>query len=167
MKDAPQVLANEGQRFFVDNFRKEAWEGKRWKGRSSKSKNKNPLLVGRTRQLKNAVNRSIKEANKNRIKWGVYLSYAATHNYGFNGVEHVRPHKRRRFGKSKVADITKMNVKTRKYATRTVKVQTGRINVKGFSRKMNIPKRQFMGASKTLRNRLLNKLTQMFKNRIR
>lgn len=100
MRDAPKILANVGQQHFNKNFAAQSDEGERWpnvKRRESGTfeykypkkkylaRRTNPILVGKTRRLKNAVNRSIKSATRNRIVWGVYGApgvYGYYHNYG-------------------------------------------------------------------------------------
>lgn len=67
--------------------------------------------------------------------------YAEVHNEGYTGVQYVKPHKRNRSLAS--------NIKTRKI------VHVGGQNVRAFSRKIRIPKRQFMGDSADLR-KLIN-----------
>ena len=98
--ETPKVLANEGSKTFNENFRKQSFEGNAWAQVKRRvpgtfeymypktkylSRRTNPILIGKTRRLKNAVNRSVKSANINRIIWGVYGSegkYGRYHNYG-------------------------------------------------------------------------------------
>lgn len=97
MKDAPKVLGLEGQRHFQENFAKQSFEGKRWKQvqrrtpgtyayeypkRKFLSRRTNPILVGRTRRLKNSLNRSFKSGSSSRMRWEVILPYAQVQNKG-------------------------------------------------------------------------------------
>lgn len=72
---------------------------------------------------------------------GTDREYAAIHNFGFRGTQHVKPHKRNR-------TVGLMSLKERK------ELRTGGQNVKGHSRQMNMPQRQFIGHSKELDEKL-------------
>lgn len=67
--------------------------------------------------------------------------YAAIHNFGFRGTQYVKPHKRNR-------TVGLMSLKERK------ELRTGGQNVKGHSRQMNMPQRQFIGHSQELNEKL-------------
>lgn len=100
LKEAPLVLANEGQRVFNENFKKAEFDNQKWEEvdrriegtysykypkKKDLGRRTRPILVGKTRRLKNAVNRSINtsKTNKRRIVWGVYdVDYAKYHNEG-------------------------------------------------------------------------------------
>jgi hypothetical protein len=99
-RDIPKILANEGQKHFNNNFKNQRFQNTKWANVKRRetgtfeykypktkflSRRTNPILVGKTRRLKNAVNRSIRSANMNRIIWGVYGKpgqYGSYHNYG-------------------------------------------------------------------------------------
>ena len=97
-REAPEVLSNEGQRYFNKSFRDQRWEGSPWpevKRRQSgtgafkyarpKSLRTNPILVGKTRRLKNALNLSSAKGSKSvkRIIWRLTgVEYAEFHNKG-------------------------------------------------------------------------------------
>lgn len=98
---APRVLANEGVKVFMDNFRTESYEGDKWETPERKEpgtkayrypkmrdlgRRTRPTLVGKTRKLKNATNTSVKEANTHRIRWANWLPYAKRHNDGLSGM---------------------------------------------------------------------------------
>lgn len=92
---APKVLANEGVKVFLNNFKTESFEGDEWdevdrripgtysykypKGKGLARRTR-PILIGRTRKLRNSVVNSVKEANVIRIKWGSYLPYSDRQN---------------------------------------------------------------------------------------
>lgn len=97
MKDAPKVLGNEGQKHFNENFKNQSFEGKRWKEVKRRepgtfeykypkkkylARRTNPILIGRTRRLKNALNRSFKSGGSARMVWRVDLPYAKAQNNG-------------------------------------------------------------------------------------
>lgn len=100
MKVAPKILANEGQKLFNENFRNQSFQGTKWPNVQRRisgtfeykypktrytARRTNPILIGKTRRLKNAVNRSVKSVSNTRIVWGVSGTegkYGAFHNYG-------------------------------------------------------------------------------------
>lgn len=98
MKDAPKVLGLEGQRHFQDNFNSQSLEGKKWlpvkrkipgtfeykyPKRKYLARRTNPALVGRTRQLKNHINRTFKSGNSPTMRWEIRgLKYANVQNNG-------------------------------------------------------------------------------------
>lgn len=94
-REAPKVLANEGQKAFLDNFKTESFDNKKWKEvqrrepgtyayKYPKSKDlarrSRPILIGKTRRLRNATANSVKQANSRRIKWANYLPYSEVQN---------------------------------------------------------------------------------------
>ena len=99
-REVPKILANEGQKLFNENFRSQTFEANKWENVKRRepgtfeykypkklylARRTNPILVGKTRRLKNAVNRAVKSANINRITWGVGGSegkYGYFHNFG-------------------------------------------------------------------------------------
>lgn len=101
-REAPKILQNEGQAYFNRSYQSQTWEGKAWpevqrripgtkaykypKGKYL-SRRTNPILIGKTRRLKNAVNRASAagSANVNKIIWRVAGSegaYGHFHNEG-------------------------------------------------------------------------------------
>ena len=93
--DAPKALANEGVKQFVNNFETQSFEGNKWKEVQRRepgtfaykypkskglSRRTRPILIGKTRRLRNATKDSIKHASTRRIRWanstdyGVYLN---------------------------------------------------------------------------------------------
>lgn len=159
MAELPKVLMNEGERVFTESFRNQGWEGKRWQKRKN-SKNTRPILIGRTRKLINSVRTSGRSATMQRIVWGSYVPYAKVHNEGFNGVVHVRSHKRT--GKAIKTKVRGSTVNG-KGTTKTLTLMGAKHQVKPYSYKMRMPKRQFMGVGPTLRARLIKKTEQVFK----
>lgn len=102
----PSVLANEGQKYFNNNFTKQAADGTdkwpevqrrepgtfayKYPKKKYLARRTNPILVGKTRRLKNAVNRSMKSVNSRRVVWGVYGKpgvYGSFHNAGIGQKE--------------------------------------------------------------------------------
>jgi hypothetical protein len=100
INDIPKVIANEGQKHFNEQFRSQSLEGQKWPEVKRRqpgtfeykypkkkylARRSNPILVGKTRMLKNAVNRSVKRVTRTGVIWGVYGSegkYGSLHNMG-------------------------------------------------------------------------------------
>ena len=131
--------------FFQDRFRAEAWtdrSAKRWAQRKNKDKNKNKRgILIKSGQLRNAIRPDI--ISTNLVQISNRKPYAAVHNQGFKGVVHVRPHDRKIKGR-----VTVQNIETRRSSTR--KTTTGIAKVKGHSRRVDMPQRQFMGNSEAM-----------------
>lgn len=99
----PDVLANTGTNFFVDNFNRQGFLDshlENWKipqrkitGTKAYKYPKKKDLGRRTRatlvksgRLRRAVNNALILKSKDRIHWRVNLIYAARHNFGLNGM---------------------------------------------------------------------------------
>lgn len=152
-KTLPVLLANQAQTFFVESWRKQGWDDggtKRW----PKRKDKGPKSAGRailvkSGKLRRAVGQSIRSKTFSLIKLVVALPYAAVHNDGYNGPR--RAHTRAVISASKTKSFVGLRRKegNRKKPLTTVHRQTGTVRVKAST--MNMPRRRFMGDSKTLR----------------
>jgi hypothetical protein len=66
----------------------------------------------------------------------------------------VKAHTRKKNESQKIYSTEVFNVKSRKGKSRTLKVQVGEIAVKAHTKKMRMPKRQFMGDSAVLRRNI-------------
>jgi len=139
MRQLPPALLNEGQKVFTESFRNQGWEGKRWAKRKN-SKNTKPILIGRTRKLINSVRTSGRSSSNGKLVWGTWVPYAKIHNEGFNGTVRVKQH----------SALSKLGAK---------------YQVKAHTKRLRMPKRQFMGIGPTLRMRLIKKAEQIFKSR--
>lgn len=128
----PGMAGKKALRFIDDNFRNQSWEGQPWKKRKRGDRGR-ALLV--QRGILRRGNRMQLQVGQARIFNDV--PYAKAHNEGFRGTVSIGAHNRRRFGK-----YASSSLKTRK--TSIKKQYAGDSNVKGHSRKMNIPRRQFM-----------------------
>lgn len=147
----PVKVGNEAVNFFKDNFKEGGFRDcglKKWKAtrRQQISKGANaqygPLMSGRE-HLRRSIS-SKTEPGKVIIYNNV--PYAKVHNEGYSGVQYVRPFRR---GRKLASNLASKKV-----------VKVGGQNVRGFSRKMIIPKRQFMGNSKDLDNIIDNIITK-------
>ncbi|MAX81737.1 MAG: hypothetical protein CL843_16365 [Crocinitomicaceae bacterium] len=136
---ASEIFANQ----FEEHFRKEGYYDEngsfhKWK----------PCKKGGSRgilQKSGRMRRSLKAAPiRDEARVVTDVSYFEAHDKGFEGTVKVKAHKRKRFKTSK-EEYTTRTGKTRK---KTVKRETGAIEVKSHSRKMNLPKRQIFSDAK-------------------
>ncbi len=142
---APVIVGIEAKKFFKDSFNKQGWDNgviQPWEGRKVKDQNRRTRsLLIKTARLKKSI-----QYRPTRGKVFVYsadVPYAEIHNEGgiIQGSQNVRRHTRTRRGKRTEVKAHKRTVNTR------------------------IPKRQFMGDSRTLNykiekelNRRINKI---------
>jgi len=166
--DLPKIVANKAQRYFNESFRKAAWGDKAWEQPQRKisgtkafkyakppAQSSKPILVN-TGFLSKAVKNSLRHANWNEIMWEVYCKYAQVHNEGAQGTVYVKAHTSHRYKKVKIQH------KGKSYSG---KRPGDLFPVKGYSRKQNIPQRQFIGMNKEL-NEQLEKVIQREVNKL-
>jgi phage gpG-like protein len=171
LENAMVEIGNSAKSFFVENFRKQGFDDKsveKWpkrkkterKGRGSK---KSAEAAGTVRSVKAGrailvktgdLRRSIIRNPANRaalsVKISTDLPYAKIHNDGFKGTEYVKPH-RRFVNQGDTMGTGIYNIKSRRERKAKILIKQ---DVKGHSRKMNMPKRQFMGDSYNLNERI-------------
>lgn len=151
----PKLIGNEVVNFTLDNFRRqgylgdtfEPWRKRKPAGRKSSTR---ALLV-----LSGRGRRSIRvtRADQDIVAVGSDVPYMKAHNEGSTALVTVKPHTRNRYGKEKVgAGI--FSIKSRKERTRTITAIKGISRVKQHQRRMRLPKRQIIGKSQYLVNRL-------------
>ena len=103
--ELPKTLANMAQNYFSDAFRKEAWDGKKWKEvqrrisgtnawkypkKKGLQRRKRGILQGATRQLYKSITHSIRSAKWDDIRLGTPIEYAEYQN---EGTKHIDPRK--------------------------------------------------------------------------
>jgi phage gpG-like protein len=134
----------------------------KWKERKPGAKrNKGRAILVDTGALKKGIVKQVSGANVKVHVIGPGAAYADVHNFGFRGVQYVKPHKRQAIMKRKVQGSFQGTAKKRR--AKTIEIMGRRHNVKGFSRKVNLPKRQFIGKSAKL-NRAIG---QMIKDQLK
>lgn len=159
-REAPKLLGNEGTRFFLESFQKKEWGGVPWAKRKP-SKNRNPLLIGKTRMLKNSVVNSLRQASVTRIRWASAVPYAQIHNEG------GQIHKKERtatvgFRKKRGTDgyvFASINAKKRKAKFTqdfTFSAHT-----------INMPQRKFMGVNSQFGARLKRKFELLYRYKLK
>lgn len=158
-----QDLGTVGVNFFQDRFRKAAWLDRRqqkWKPRQSTQEDiRNPkrrALLVKTGKLRNSIH--LAAISRNTATIAATAPYAAAHNFGFKGIVYVKPHGRRRF---KNVDV--YNIKSHRRSSRKTELMK-RTHVRGHSRRMNLPQRQFMGNSSALNQLCVKHIKHLLKD---
>lgn len=140
INEFPGMAGNKILRFINGNFRAQGWQGRsfqRWKANRRNS----TILIRRGHGR-----RSIRQETRPGIvrTWSD-SPYMAVHNRGFKGKVSIREHQRRKYEARRVP--TGRKTKSGNDRMKTVHVNTGTSIVKGHTRNVNIPKRQFMPES--------------------
>lgn len=144
----PTLVGNEAVKFFKEKFRTHEWNGVQWQKRDPDKRPGGALLLD-AGDLRDSIR--VITTTANSVTIGTDVPYAQAHNEGFTGAVTIPAHtrsKREKF-KSKFS-----NLKTRKTRTQTLTIKVGETIVKAHVRNMNIPQRQFMGASEFLFKRI-------------
>lgn len=152
MQKLPLVIGNEVVNFSKDSFKKQGWQGDvftPWKKRKLvKGKGSTRAILVKTGRLRRSIR--VTRANMDEVAIGTDVPYAKAHNEGVNGTVTVKAHSRKSFSKQKVSYTAKSGSQRMK----TVSSLSGSTIVKQHTRKMKLPKRQFIGSSSALITRL-------------
>ncbi|RKR83203.1 virion morphogenesis family protein [Mucilaginibacter gracilis] len=152
----PNLIAAEAVAFSKERFRQQNWidnSTEPWKKRKAeswgrKSRKGRGILVD-TGRLFRSVRKIIARADL--VVIGTDVPYAQMHNDGgrFKFNQHVKAYTRKQ---NSVEEVSRPGARTARY----VKQQTGVVQVRAFTRKMqiNMPRRRFMGNSAYLNRRL-------------
>ena len=152
MASLPVVVGNEVVNFSKERFTDQAWNDKGrepWASRKSKKNAGRSILVqsGRLKRSPRVIS-----TTADSVTVGSDVPYAQAHNDGFSGSVSVKSYQRNKYSKSKQA-----TGKTNKSGTarkETISSVTGNGMVKAHTRQMNIPRRQFLGPSANMMERL-------------
>ena len=142
MVNLPLMIGKEAENFFKDSFKNQAWEGVQWEERKRKDKNpKRRALLVKTGRLRRSIR--IREVSFGKVVVGTDVPYAQIHNEGgiITGTQNVSAHK--------VRSHERRGSRVREHQ-RVAYVRT--VNIA-------IPKRQFMGESALL-NQKVEKLIE-------
>lgn len=130
MVKVPRKVGDTAVMFTKERFRRQAWldhRSKRWKKRKPGSRrNKGRAILVDKARLKRSIR--VKRAASSSVTIGSNVPYAKAHNEGVRGTVSVKAHSR--------------NVNNKK------------VTVGAHTKKMNLPKRQFMGKSQYLDKRI-------------
>jgi phage gpG-like protein len=154
---APGLLANDAVNFFQDSFKRQGWLGNRlepWRKRKNNRNRPGRAILVDTARLKRSIRHTKVSAGTAVV--GTDVPYAKAHNEGFRGTVRVAQYTRGKYTKMRVGSgkFTKKG----KERMKTVTSLTGQTTVKAHSRKMNLPRRQFMGSSPYLTAQLKRRL---------
>lgn len=154
MRTLPKVLGNEAVNWSKESFNRQGFLDETtqlWPGRKkNKGRNANKAILVQSGRLRRSIR--IISSTETSVIIGTDVPYAKVHNYGFRGIVHVSPHKRQNIIRTSVKGSYDGIGNKRKRSK--LEILGSRGNVKGYSYKQNIPKRQFMGNSANLRLRL-------------
>ncbi len=147
----PVVIANEMVNFTKERFRQQNWlsgGSQPWEKRKSKKDSSRAIL-----RKSGRLARSPRPVTKGDMA-GIAMDvpYAQVHNDGFNGTVNVKAHKRNKYGKQKTGTGTYNKSGTEKMKTITTVKGIG--DVKAHTRKVNMPRRRFVGPSANMMARL-------------
>lgn len=155
---APGMLGNIAVNFFLDRFRYQNWMGhttEPWKQRKKNNRrNKGRAILVQSGRLRRSIR--ITRITGLTTYIGSDVPYARAHNEGFKGTVSVKAFTRNKYSKEKVKSgrFTKSGAERMK----TVQRISGSSQVKAHTRRMNLPRRQFMGNSPVLEKQLQRKL---------
>jgi phage gpG-like protein len=159
-------VGNTARVFFIDNFRKQGFDDKnvqKWKPRKVADKRAGRAILVKTGDLRRSIIRNPANRAALTVKISTDLAYAKIHNDGGNVIQYVKPH-RRFVDQGDTMGTGVFNIKSRKEKQAKVKVKQ---DVKAFSRKVRMPKRQFMGDSYNLNEKvkavIVKRLDKVFK----
>lgn len=148
----PDQAATIAVNFFKNRFVAQNWTDTHtqpWKRRKNRGKkNKGRAILTRTGTLRRGIRKGTVTPDYAVIENDV--PYARVHNEGFRGTVNVKVHKRNRYRNVKTKEGTGIySVKTRRerQRTRTTRETSGTHWVQSHKRRMNMPRRQFMGPS--------------------
>lgn len=155
---APGMLGNDAVNFFLDRFKYQNWldsSTESWRARKRNiGRNKGRALLIQSGRLRRSIR--ITRINGLTAYIGSDVPYARAHNEGFKGTVQVKAHSRNVYKPEKVA--TGKLTKTGKMRMKTVQRLSGTNQVRAHTRRMNIPRRQYMGYSPILEKQLQRRL---------
>lgn len=128
-RDAPRIVGKMGEDHFKENFKKEGFVNnglQPWPQRKTETGRK--ILTGPTKELQDSIDY---KADKGKTSWGTDVVYGRIHNRG---------------GKTKAHTIRARRGKALRFAVSGGAIMRRKVNHPGS----NIPKRQFIGHSREL-----------------
>lgn len=151
MQTAPLKIGEVVVAFSMQRFREQAWVDRStepWKQRKpGAARNRGRNLLVDTGRLRRSVR--ITRTTSDTVVVGSDVPYAKAHNDGFRGVVSVSAHQRTRYTRSTAEVPTRRGT-----SRRTVMAAGSTYTVKAYSRKMNMPRRRFLGESATQNNQI-------------
>lgn len=132
LETSAEIIAEEATEYFKERFEEKEWDGTPWQ--PAKKFGARGSLMLRSTELMNSIRPTTVTKERVVIAAGddSKVTYARVHNEGYEGDANVRPFTRMVKGKQQ--------------------------EVRAHIRQMNIPKRQFMGETEELDERILNRI---------
>ena len=154
----PPMLGNDAVNFFLDSFQKQGWTGdsfQPWtKRRNNKGRNNGRSILIDTGRLKRSIR--VTSVSNGSVTIGTDVPYAKIHNEGFKGTVNVSAFKRNKYIKEKIGS-GKLTSKGKERMKTVQRIQSSG-QVVAHTRKVNMPRRQFMGSSPYLTKILQRRL---------
>ena len=168
-KHAPRLIGGLSVRFFKDRFVRQGWQDEgfeKWPKRKREDRRTkkagNRAVLVKTGRLKRSI--KVLSRSATRLVVGTTVPYAYAHNEGFNGTVNVKSHNR---GVEFETKKTSYKTRTGKERTRKERIVTKTTKVKAHQRKVNLPKRRFIGNSKLLNRRIEKNIEYELKNELK
>lgn len=159
----PRAMGQIAVNFFKDRYREQGWNRTGmlipWRKRKVEGRGRRRAILVKSGAMRNKTR--IEQATFEHTSIVNDQPQAVAHNEGFKGSVQVKRHARTATKKIRVKSS---NIATRRVRTGKKKVQGENHSVKAHSRKMNLPKRQFIGNSKVLNNKLDGAVEKMMTN---
>lgn len=163
----PQKAATVAVNFIKRRFIEQNWidySTEAWKRRKLRGKNREQrAILTKTGRLRRSIRKGKVTPDYAIIETDV--PYARVHNEGFRGTVNVRVHKRNRYKNVKTKEGTGVySVKSRKerQRTRTTRETSNTHWVQSHRRRVNMPRRQYMGVSGYMNRDIQRMMTAEF-----
>lgn len=163
----PDKAATIAVNFFKKRFVEQNWVDyatEAWKRRKLRGKNREQrAILTKTGRLRRSIRKGKVTPDYAIIETDV--PYARIHNEGFRGTVNVKVHKRNRYKTVKTKEGKGVySVKTRKERQRTRRTREvdGTHWVRSHTRRVNMPRRQFMGQSAYMNRDIQRMMTAAF-----
>ena len=148
-QDAPRIIARTATEYYKQRFREKSWDGKPWPALSKNYKPKRGSMMVRTSKLMNSIQESTVTPGKVVISAGnSKVPYARIHNEG--GVI-------KRAARSEVFNRNRNKKGRFRKGTKAGKGFTFRAGT------INMPKRQYMGFTQELNERVIKRFKELYK----
>lgn len=150
MSTLPTVVGNEIVNFSKERFTAQDWLDKAstpWEKRIS-TKDSGRAILTKTGRLKRSIR--VVNTTTDSVSVGSDVPYAKVHNEGFNGTVQVKSYTRKKTKTQRIATMKSLTPFSGINASRAI----GAKIIAPHGKKMNVKKRQFLGPSQTMLDRL-------------
>lgn len=156
VKALPQRIATVAVNFSKERFRAQNWVDyttEPWRKRKTRDKQNGRAILVKSGRLRRSTRKIL--VTDDCVIVGSDVPDAPAHNNGFRGTVTVKQHQRHQYKASK----EKYKTKSGKNRTRTIRVTSGSFTVKSHTRRVNLPRRRFIGPSAVLNNQIQRLIT--------